>query len=167
MKHSKFIKNRQSLKLKGVETKKIDHSTKSNEQLGVLFYILDDYNCDIYGYYHPLDEFKDVLNFQNQFYDNPLSARQSYQALIYDLIKDGAIDNRMFSQILEQYLATFEVVPQALVKYPNQSFGITVTLNLNNKDNPLMMFNDFITWKSASEEVLKYYNETYLNSLRN
>lgn len=167
MKHSKFIKNRQSLKLKGVETQKVDYSTESNEQLGILFYIIDGNTHDVYGFHSPLEELKFILNIQKQMYNDPLLARKGYQELVYDLIKDGAIDNRIFSQILEQYLSTFEVVPQALVKYPNQSIGIMVTLDINDKDNPSMIFSDFITWKLHAEEVFKRHNEAYLNSLRN
>lgn len=167
MSYSKFIKKIKALKFKGVETKKVDYSTKSNEQLGILFYIVDGSTHDIYGFQIPLEELKFILNMQKQIYDDPLLARQGYQALVYDLIKDGAIDNRMFSQVLEQYLATFQVVEEALVKYKNQSIGIVVTLNLNDKDNPSMIFTDFVKWKLQAEKVFKNHNKMYLDSLKN
>jgi len=167
MKHSKLIKKRSSLKSKGVETKKVDYSTKSNEQLGVLFYIVDGSTNDYYGFHCPLEGLKFILNMHNQIYNDPLLARQGYQALIYGLIKNGVIDNRMFSGLLEQYLATFEVVKEALVKYKNQSIGIILTLNLNDKDNPSIIVTDFVKWKIQAEEVFEKHNKAYLDSLQN
>jgi len=167
MSNSKFFKNRQSLKFKGVEIKKVDYPTKSNEQLGVLFYIVDGSTHDMYGFYNPLENLKFILNLQKQIYNDPLLARQGYQALVYDLIKDGAIDNHMFSQVLEQYLATFQVVEEAMVKYKNRSIGVIVTLNLNDKDNPSIIFTDFKKWKLQAEKVFENHNKLYLDSLKN